>query len=270
MDDKLSRLFQVTSSIYDLGEEQAEVFPKLLDKNAVGRERLNQMLSSWSHWYSLTSAEFKIISASVMGMGGILAESSEKGDRVDANLAFAEKIRDFEPSLDDAKEMFGLGDDEAQKLILQIIFANRYSQLALARRNRSLNVMLQQIRERVDDFVEIIFEAISIDPSVVSNHEVARFIAQWTVANDSENLNKLAKAIAGKYPKGKRDQSLDKHRLMTTALEEFTGSVTPETIDDMNQLLKLLHEGEDPIEAIKYHLRIRKKDTRRTKAHSSS
>ncbi|WP_411361150.1 hypothetical protein [Pseudidiomarina sp. YC-516-91] len=270
MDDKLSRLLQVTSSIYDLGEEQADDFSKLLDENAEGRKRLNQMLTSWSHWYSLTSAEFRIVSACVMGMGGILSESSKKGNRVDANLAFAEKIPDFELSLDDATASLGLGEDETQRLILQVFFANHYSQLALARRNRSLNVMLEQIRERVDDYIEIVFEAVCIDPSVVSNLEVANLIAQWTVANNRENLDKLAKAVAGKYPRGKRDESLDKHRLMTTALEEFTGSVTPETVDDMNQLLKLLHEGEDPIEAIKYHLRIRKKDTRRTRAHSSS
>lgn len=270
MNDKLNRLLEATSSLYELGQSQSEEIFELIEKNAAGRERLNEMLSSWSHWYSLSSAEFTVITASIMGMGGILAESSDKGDRVDASLAFAEKIPDFEPSLDEAKEILGLGEEQAQKFVLQVIFANHYGQLALARRNRSINVMLEQIRERVDDYNEIVFEAVSIDPSVVSNLEVANLIAQWTVANDRENLDKLAKAVAGKYPRGKRDESLDKHRLMTTALEEFTGSVTPETVDDMNQLLKLLHEGEDPIEAIKYHLRIRKKDTRRTKRDSSS
>lgn len=270
MGDKLNHLLQAASSVYDLGQSQSKEILELLEKKPKGREKLYKMLTSWSHWYSLSNAEFTVISASVMGMGQILAESSQKGDRVDASLAFAEKITNFEPSLDEVKTAFGLGEEEAQRLMLQIIFANHYSQLALARRNRSLSVMLEQIRERVDDYIEIIFEAVSIDPSVVSNHEIASFIAQWTIANNHENLDKLGKAIAGKYPRGKRDQSLDKHRLMTAALAEFKGSVTPETIDDMNQLLKLLHEGEDPIEAIKYHLRIRKKDTRRTKRDSSS
>lgn len=270
MDNNLKRLLQATSSLYELGQSQSSEIFELLETNAKGREKLNEMLTSWSHWYSLSSAEFAVISVRIMGMGSILAESSGQGDRVEASLAFSEKIPDFEPSLDDAKEMFGVGEEQAEKLVLQVIFANHYSQLALARRNRSLNVMLEQIRERVDDYIEIIFEAISIDPLVVSNYEIATFIAQWTIANDRENLDKLARAIAGKYPRGNRDKSLDKHRLMTTALEEFIGSVTPETVDDMNQLLKLLHEGEDPIEAIKYHLRIRKKDTRRTKRDSSS
>lgn len=270
MDNNLKRLLQATSSLHELGQSQSSEIFELLETNAKGREKLNEMLTSWSHWYSLSAAEFAVISASIMGMGSILAESSGHGDRVEASLAFAEKIPNFQPSLDDAKEMFGVGEEQAQKLVLQVIFANHYSQLALARRNRSLNVMLEQIRERVDDYIEVIFEAVSIDPSAVSNPEIARFIAQWTVANDRKELDKLSKAILGKYPRGKREQNLDKHRLMTTALEEFTGSATPETIDDMNQLLKLLHEGEDPIEAIKYHMRIRKKDTRRTKRDSSS
>ncbi|RUO39242.1 hypothetical protein CWE22_10855 [Pseudidiomarina aestuarii] len=265
MDDRFKELLETVASMYEMGQSLSDEFFHLIDTDPDGRQIILDQLTSWSHWYSLSSAEFTSIAAGILGMASLFADGDLKGDKIEASLRFAEKAADFEGSLEDASKHFG--EEIAQKLVFQVVFANYYSQLAVARRNRSINFMLEQIREEVDDYVEIIFEAVSIDPSVVSNYEIAQFISKWTVERNKINLDKLAKAILGKYPRGKREPSVDQHRFMTTVLEEFLGSVKPETVDQMNQLLGLLQEGEDPVEAIKYHLRIRKRDTRRTKAH---
>lgn len=265
MDPKLKDLLEAAANMYEMGQTMYQEFQHLFHTDEEGREKLLKMLSSWSHWYSLSHAEFVSISAGILGMASILSESSEHTDRLDANLAFISKAKDFDGDTEHITSRFG--EDVAHKLVLQVVFANHFSQLAMVRRNRSINCMLEQIREKVDDYIEIIFEAVSIDASVVSNPEISNFVAQWTVEKDVENLDKLSKSIAGRYPRGKRDESLDQHRFMTAVLEEFMGSIRPETVDEMNQLLKLLYEGEDPVEAIRYHLRVRKKDTRRAKAH---
>lgn len=261
MNKKLEDVLEQALELHQMGLSLAEEFLEQIKADKVGREKLLVKLTSWSHWYSLGSADISILIAELMGIAVTLSEAE---DRVDARLTFVEKAKTHELSLDEATGHFGA--EVAEKLVLQVIFANYYSQLAISQRNRSINVMLEQIREQVPDYQEVIFEAVSIDPTVVSNFEIANHIAHWTISNDTAQLGKLSKAIVGKYPR-RREESLDEHRFMTTVLEELTGSLKPETVDNMNQLLNLLQEGEDPVEAIKYHLRVRKKDTRRANTH---
>lgn len=267
MDEKIVLLREILQLHQYCQSEAQEVF-ELVNIDTLGREKLFSSLTSWSHWYSLSHIELTMIAANLMGVHQLLKESSMSEDRFEANLRFASKVKTFEASLDEVNEVFG--EEQAKLIVLQILFALHYSQQAISRRNRSINCMLAQIRKQVDDYQEIIFEAVSIDPTVVTNPELANIIARWTVENNEEYLTKLSKALIGKYPRGKRDADLDEHRYMTNVLEEFTDDLRAETIDEMNQVLNLLQEGEDPIEAIKYHLRIRKRDTRGTKRDSSS
>ena len=163
-----------------------------------------------------------------------------------------------------------MGEKQANKIILQLCFALNFNQQAIARRNRSINEMLEQIRDKVDDYEEIIFEAISVDKSVVTNFEVAEHISRWTICKETKLLKKLSKAIAGKYPRNSRMVALDEHRYMTAVLRDLSGEPTPQMVSEMNELLKTMAEGDDPIRQIRNHLDIRAKDTRKTKRKSSS
>src|SRR5690554_4386723 len=130
----------------------------------------------------------------------ILEQAAEHNTPLNIKYSFLSQILKHQPSTDFLVQF--INEKEARKLAIQLFFALTYSMKALAHRNRPINTMLEQIREKVDDYEEIIFEAISIDASVVGNSEIAGFISRWVITGNSEMLTKLSKAIVGKYPRG--------------------------------------------------------------------
>ncbi|SDB37873.1 hypothetical protein SAMN02927930_01457 [Pseudidiomarina indica] len=198
----------------------------------------------------------------------MVEQSTENVDPLDAKMAFLERMKDFEFSTEILEQH--MDKQEAEKKLATYLIALMFNMKAFAHRNRPINIMIEQIRNRVDDYEEIIFEAVSIDASVVSNPEIAEFISVWSFERNEEMLGKLSKAIVGKYPRGKRTVGLDDLRIMTAILEEVDGKVDVETVYEMSQLFNLIAEGKDLGAAIQKHLQTRKKDTRKSKAKTTS
>lgn len=231
-------------------------------------ERLEKSIVSWSELYSLPFIELLALYAVASDSLPTLEQAAEHSTPLDIKYSFLSQILEHQPSTDFLVQF--ISEKEARKLATQLFFALVYSMKALAHRNRPINMMLEQIREKVDSYEEIIFEAISIDASVVGNSEIAGFIARWVISGNKDKLGKLSKAIVGKYPRGKRTVGLDDYRFMVVILEELDVEATSEAIYEMNQYLGLIAEGEDLESAIKKHLQTRRKDTRTSNAPSSS
>lgn len=232
------------------------------------QEKLQQYVTTWAELYSLTFLELVTMFVIIAGAAPILREVAKHSDALNAKESFLNQMKEFEISTDFLENH--LETDEARKTITSFFMALRFNIKALAHRNRTICDMLEQVRTRVEKHEEIIFEAISIDPSVVTNSEIAEYISRWTFERNETQLGKLSKAIVGKYPIGKRVVGLDDFRLMIAALEDIDGKVTPETVGEMNQLFNLMAEGTDPEAAIQKHLQRRKKDTRTSNGQSTS
>lgn len=248
-------------------QEERRFFESLVNAPKA-RQNLQQYVTTWSDLYSLSFLEFIAMFAIVVGAAPLIEEAAKHSDSLDAKETFLKKFDDFEISTEFLEKY--LSKDEAHQFIASFIIALHFNMAAKAHRNRSICEMLEQIRNRVEKHEEIIFEAISIDASVIANSEIAEFISRWTFERNKVMLDKLSKAIVGKYPIGKRMKGLDDYRLMTTVLEEIDGEVTSESVYEMNQLLNLIAEGKDLESAIQKHLQRRKKDKRTSNGQSTS
>lgn len=260
MASKKETVLKEVNRLRQEAKQEERSFFESLATDPKSQEKLQQYVTTWAELYSLTFLEFVAMFAIVAGAIPILREAAKHSDPLDAKESFLNQMKEFEISTDFLENH--LETHEARKTLASFFMALQFNVKALAYRNRTICDMLEQIRTRVNKHEEIIFEAISIDPSVISNSEIAEYISRWTLERDETNLGKLSKAIVGKYPIGKRTVGLDDFRLMIAALEDIDGKVTAETVGEMNQLFNLMAEGTDPEAAIQKHLQRRKKDTR--------
>lgn len=268
MDEKEINILEQLHGLLKDGKEEERKFFDFLASNPEGRVKLESKLENWTELYSLTFLEFMTVFVVISGASSLIEQANQQESRADIQLAFLEQMESFDISLSSLNE--ALGEDEATAFMMQFVFALQHNMKAIARRNRSINTMLKQIRNRVDNYEEIIFEAISIDPSVVSNSEIADFIALWTINQNTERLTKLSKAIVGKYPIGKRTVGLDDMRMMIAVQGEVTGNLDAESVYEMSILFNLIAEGNDLEAAIRKHLQRRKHDTRTSNGQSTS
>ncbi|MEC7643685.1 MAG: hypothetical protein VX870_09345 [Pseudomonadota bacterium] len=257
----------MSERLLKVGQSERSEFNSLIEKSDNKSAELTGAISPWSHWYSVSFDELLACIVCLGGLDGLFSNCEGKSkNEVQENFLLS--IESAELSVTNLADE--VGNEMADMTMLQLCFALDFNQCAIARRNRSINEMLAQVRDKVDDYEEIIFEAISIDKSVVTNFEIAEHISRWTICNETKLLKKLSKAIAGKYPRNSRMVGLDDHRYMTAVLKDISGEPTPQMVNEMNQLLKTMAEGDDPIRQIRNHLDIRARDTRKSKRKSSS
>lgn len=268
MTSKKNQLLKEVSKLLKTLKQDERSFFESLATHPEAKEKLQKYVTTWSELYSLSLLEFMAMFVVVAGAAPILQEVTKYTDPLDAKESFLKQIENFELSTEFLENH--LDTDEAQKFLAGFIIALQFNLKALAHRNRSICDMLEQIRTRVTKHEEIIFEAISIDPSVITNSEIAEYISRWTFERSEIKLGKLSKAIVGKYPIGKRTVGLDDFRFMIAALEDIEGNASVESVYQMNQLLNLVAEGNDPLAAFQKHLQRRKKDTRTSNGQSTS
>lgn len=268
MQGKKEKILRHTKKIRQQTLDVEREFKLLLRERNFSSEEMFEKLESWSELYSLSFNEFIAVLAVIGGMVPLIKKVAEQSEHLDAKISFFEQMKDFEFSTDVLEHH--MTKHESEKILASFLIALMFNIKALAHRNRPINTMIEQIRDRVEGYEEIIFEAVSIDPSVVANPEIAEFLSLWAFERNEEMLLKLSKSIIGKYPRGKRTVGLDEFRLMTTVLEEVNGEVNAESVYQMNQLLNLIAEGKDLEAAIQKHLQMRKKDTRTSNAQTTS
>lgn len=268
MSSKKEKILKEFIRLIQEGKRDERSFFEFLASDPKSQQKLQQYVTTWAELYSLTFLEVATMFAIIVGGASILQEAAQHSDALDAKESFLNQMKEFKISTESLENH--LETDESRKILASFFMALQFNVKALAYRNRTICDMLEQIRTRVNKHEEIIFEAISIDPSVVTNSEIAEYISRWTFERNETQLGKLSKAIVGKYPIGKRTVGLDDFRLMIAALEDIDGKVTAETVGEMNQLFNLMAEGTDPEAAIQKHLQRRKKDTRTSNGQSTS
>ncbi|WP_417664780.1 hypothetical protein [Pseudidiomarina donghaiensis] len=268
MASKKNKILKEVNKLLKTFKQDERSFFESLATDPKANEKLQKYVTTWSELYSLSFLEFMAMFAVAAGAAPILEHAAQHSDPLDAKESFLKQIENFELSTEFLETH--LETDEAQKFLASFIIALQFNIKALAHRNRTICDMLEQIRTGVTKHEEIIFEAISIDPSVITNSEIAEYISRWTFERNQIKLDHLSKAIVGDYPRGNRMVGLDDFRLMIAALEDIEGNASAESVYQMNQLLNLVAEGNDPLAAFQKHLQRRKKDTRTSNGQSTS
>ena len=216
-------------------------------------------VSAWAIWYSLSFQELVLLLIVVMGLADKF--DRELGDDVDL---FRQSLLDEFPSLDVnlTKLNDSMTEDESAELLIQLILATHFTMLSISQRNRTLNDMVAEVRSKVDNYEKVIFEAVSIDPTIVANFEIADVISRWTLQGNDKALDNLSRAIKGSYPRRRADYA-DNLRTMMRMIEEIEGEVSIKSLVSVNELLELVSEGDDIYSSLQKHLHTRRKDTRR-------
>ncbi|WP_173921174.1 hypothetical protein [Pseudidiomarina piscicola] len=264
MTSKKEKILKGVHKLRKSSKEGEREFYESLANDPKAKEKLQKYVTKWSDLYSLSFIEFLALFAAVAGIDTVLEKAAKHSEPLNIKESFLDQMKDFELSTDALESQ--MGTDEARKTLTSFIMALHFNVKALAHRNRTICDMVEQVRTRVERYEEIIFEAVSIDPSVITNAEIAEYISRWTSERNTVKLGKLSKAIVGKYPIGSRTVGLDDYRFMIAALEDIDGTVTVESVYEMNQLLKLITEGKDIGAAMQKHLYRRSKDARTSNA----
>lgn len=239
-------------------QDAKDIFNEL-QSGSSSAERFMQRVSSWSVWYSLSFDELVLMLIVVSGLTSEFAHDTE--DDVDEfRQALLDKLPSLEVKLTKLND--SMTEDETAELLIQLIFAANFTMFAIAQRNRTLNDMIEEVRAKVDDYDKVIFEAISIDPTIVTNPEIADVITHWTLGGNQKAFDKLARAIKGSYPRKRADYA-NNLRTMMQMIEEIEGEVSIQSLVSVNELLELVSEGDDIYSTLQKHLHTRRKDTRR-------
>ncbi|WP_258808451.1 hypothetical protein [Pseudidiomarina sp. CB1] len=263
---KAEYLKGVYSLLKEIKSDSDEIFHAIRN-DPEARGKLFFKVSNWSHWYSLPFVNLCAFAANLSGLTEPLIEAFKDEDLLKARLSFLDKISGHKLEFEKPEESWS--EEQTVQLFVQVLFAIHYSLSAIGQRNRSLNCMVDELKSGCEKPEEVIFEAVSIDPSIIANADVALHISRWTLEGNAEYFDRLSRTIKGTYP-AKRAQYANDLRIMAQVAEDLEDELTVKTMYEMNQLLNLIVEGEDPYEAIRKHLQTRKKDTRRSKRESSS
>lgn len=235
-----------------------DVFDELKSGSIVA-ERFLDRVSSWAFWYSLPFDELVLLLIVTSGLSSEFDEELED-DVDDFRLELLKKLPNLEVNLTRLTD--SMTEEESLQLLIQLIFATHFTIFAISQRNRTLNDMVWEVRSGADDYEKVIFEAVSIDPSIVSNPEIADVITRWTLQGNDKNLDMLARAIKGSYPRKRADYA-NNLRTMMQMIEEIESEVSIKSLVSVNELLELVSEGDDIYSSLQKHLHTRRKDTRR-------
>lgn len=256
----------IFSTLKSNNEESKHVFNELRRESQTVEDFLKKV-SAWSVFYSLSFEELIIFLVVVSGLAQQLEQEKDDDEVDEFRLALFTRIPSLEVNLTKLDE--SMTDDDTVELMIQLLFATHFTMFAIAQRNRSLNEMLTEIREQVDGYESVIFEAVSIDPTVITNPEIAEILARWTLRGEGDHFDKLARALKGAYPAKRADYG-NNLRTMMRMLEDIDGEVTIQSLLSVNELLELVREGTDIYSSLQKHLHTRRKDARRLKRDPTS
>lgn len=261
--EKLMRA--IMGTLVSNNNESKEIFTELQSGSDTANRFLDKV-SSWAVWYSLSFQDLVLFLVFVAGLTNEFDEELE--DDVDGfRQSLLDKIPNLEVNLTKLNE--SMSEEETGELLIQLIFAAHFTMFAIAQRNRTLNDMVAEIRATVDDYEKVVFEAVSIDPTIVTNPEVAGVIARWTLQGNDKAFDNLSRAIKGSYPKRRADYA-NNLRTMMRMIEDIEGEVSIQSLVSVNELLELVSEGDDIYSSLQKHLQTRRKDTRRLKRDLTS
>jgi len=211
---------------------------------------------SWSHWYEVSEQTLIQIMLKVSGLSKAFDANQKKTP--------IEWIRSIQDVLSKAEPDFTVLNDDvikAENAFIELIIALNFNQAALEQRNKSISEMISAIKDKSDNSQELVLEAISIDPSVMSNLTIEKFIREAAETQDQKFLSKIPNAMMKKAPRP-RQPEFDQLRWFMRIIADMEQKENPslKAIEEANDILKLMRETEDTVEAIRHHIKVRRED----------
>lgn len=146
-------------------------------------------------------------------------------------------------------------------LLLPLCVALHMNNVAIEERNRTINDMLSDVRLDSNKGLDSLFEAITVDPTVLATNTANKVVSIAHLQDDNSFKDRLAKAITRTKP-AKVKVEYNDARIMLHIAESLKGD-EPISLIEADELLSglgIYPEGEDTLQSIKKFLTKRKKD----------
>lgn len=254
MSDNINKVLAIVGEIYFDYRREFTKHNELL-KSLKDRESIY-----WSHWYEVPQTVLNQLLIKASGFEKSFGEDTKKTafewmELLQEHLADENTQPDF--------EAFSQDRDIGQKIFIEIVIASQHNTMAIEQRNKSISHMVEQIRNRIPRSDDFVLETLTVDPAAVSNPTIEKYIQKAAQDCDEKFLSRIPKALMKKSPRP-RDPNLDMLRLMMMLIAELQGKENPsiKAVEEANDLLQLVQESEDTVEAIRHHIKNRRKDRR--------
>lgn len=214
--------------------------------------RIIQSLPQWGGFYELPEERFmEMFSQTLMQVG--LSISMDTFANSPRQVLLESQRRLDEGWDEENRAVLSKIDEEGRNKFLPLYFAMLGQLKCLSMFGMSLNHLLM-LAKNSD---EALFRAVLVDSVVIQTLVIAKRIKVAEAMGDSAFLEELAKSLS--KSKARRHKGLDDMRVMIAVIEKQLGLETL-TDDDLVTVfqrdLKLIgEEGEDSLDAIKWHIR---------------
>lgn len=250
----------IENLLIDINKKHLEYKADYLKYSNAFREIQQDAKISWSHWYEVPQTVLNQLLMKASGFEKLFGKGTKKTafewmELLQEHLADEHTQPDF--------EVFSQDPDTGKKAFIEIMIASQQNIIAIEQRNKSISYMVEQIRNRVARSDDFVLEALTVDPAAVSNPTIEKYIHKGAQDCDEKFLSRIPKALMKKSPRP-RDPSLDMLRLTMTLIAELQGKENPsiKAVEEANDLLQLVRESEDTVEAIRHHIKNRRRDRR--------
>lgn len=199
-------------------------------------DEISPFITSWSHLYDRPFSDLTALMVWFFDWNEPLNEIAKSGDPQQDFLVFIEQqnkeVEEMELTEEEREEC-----REMMPFLITLMLAVKGNIDALSQRYRSICEMMEEVREGND---RALFEAITVDRSVVSCKTASDRIALAQGTGDERFMDQMAKAFKRSVPR-RVDPEYNDFRLMYEILFEATGPDGPTTA----QVQKILCEELD-------------------------
>jgi len=202
--DQLKKLF---ASHVKYTDEREEFKGTVAEKSEKLETYLKHALP-WSYWYELPFNLFIVIVLDAFGLRDQFMEAARSSDPQQAVIDLMDEDDEPDKEFDDRT-------DEEKGYFFSLYFALDFNIRSLRIFSKYLNQLVSEAKN--DD--EALFDAVLIDPLVVSSPSIAKRIQKSSLENDKDFFQKLAKSITKTRPR-RPEKELDDTRLILAILNE--------------------------------------------------
>lgn len=214
--DHLKRIY---AQFHDFNNQAADL-QTMLEEN----EELASLLPSWAHLYDQSFIKLVAILIWFFEWQEPLEEANASCDATESWLNYSDQAL---AELDDEIETLSASEEAALKesmpFLLTLIMAIKGNITALKQRHRTICDMMAELKTGGVKGDDSLFEAITIDRTVITCQTAAARIARAEATGDQKFMTRLDKALRGVKPKA-TDREHDDFRYMLEALNDGMGS----------------------------------------------
>lgn len=242
-------------SIYQLiDRDKSSMFSSIVCGEGGFRDQLPNI--NWYQYYELSDKNFRkqlFKAAGQEALGGKLKHS----ERLNIFSEIESAV-----SVQDQSALRAFLSDANHKELLAISVAARFNFEAMKKFQRTINDMLGEIRAKNEGYESLIFKAAKIDSMVIATDTISEEQKNRVLNGDMSFIKKLSQAI-NPATSDKRQRHANTVRFLIYSLHKSSGNFpTVDELVSLNRQQGFLVEGEDVGEALRYHLREYKKQTR--------